>query len=126
MPRDNSITVHMSHRVHRSGSFVSVRARKREDDEDGRTSRVKEEDTCVRAMAVEEEEEEEEKGRRKAGGGGEEEREKIGGGKDGLSLCRCTRVRRNRATFALREKRRVYQRCHKERRRRKERDSKMS
>lgn len=86
MLRDNSITVHMSHRVHRSGSFVSVRARKREDDEDGRTSRVKEEDTCARAMAVEEEEEEEEKGRRKAGGGGEEEREKIGGGKDGLSL----------------------------------------
>lgn len=81
MLRDNSITVHTSHRVHRSGSFVSVRARKREDDEDGRTSRVKEEDTCVRAMAVEEEEE---KGRRRAGGGGEE-REKIGGGKDGLS-----------------------------------------
>lgn len=43
---------------------------------------MKEEDTCVRAMAVEEEEE---KGRRKAGG--EEEREKIDRGKDGLSIA---------------------------------------
>lgn len=44
--------------------------------------RVKEEDTCVRAMAVEEEEE---KDRRKAGG--EEEREKIDRGKDELSIA---------------------------------------
>lgn len=68
MLRDNSITVYISHRVHGFGSFVSVcLARKREGDEDGRTPRVKEEDTCD-------------------GGGGGEEREKIDGGtKTGVS-----------------------------------------
>lgn len=89
MLRDNSITVHISHRVDGASSLRSsaLLARKREDDEDdGRTPCVKEEDTCVRAMAAKEEEE---KGRRKAGE--EEEREKVDEGKDGLST-RCTRV----------------------------------
>lgn len=90
MLRDNSITVYISHRVDGASSLRSsaLLARKREDDEDdGRTPCVKEEDTCVRAMA--EAKEEEEKGRRKAGE--EEEREKVDEGKDGLST-RCTRV----------------------------------
>lgn len=78
--------------------------RKREDDKDGRMHCMKEEDTCVRSLAVEEKEE---KGRRKTGGG--EEREEIDRGKDGLSIAAhgCVGIMRH----LLRENGDFYQRC---------------